>query len=294
VRLRTLAVLSLLLFLGSLLSSHLLGREIREGVSERFVLPGRMYLLFVPRDLQYGVSDMGFVNTLAFIGSSIEKNRGFLTREEGLRIYEALWAITFYNPRYFDPYYVANAFLTWEVGLYREAIEILKRGMDHLDDWRLPFYIGFNYFYFLKDNLSGARYLEIAAKHPVAKEYNLIPLLAAKLYSEEGQLEVAVALLENQLRIMKTEKMKRAVRSRLETMKKALLIKRAMESFERRYGRLPRSVEELEEEGLIPRGLRDSAGGKFYITADGKIRSEKVLFPVRRKLLEEGKIGGSP
>ncbi len=285
-----LLLMSLLLFGANLVLSHLLSEHVRKGVSERFILPSRMYLTFVPRDFQYGVADLGFVNTLAFIGSSTEGGVVVIGRQKGLRIYEALSAVTFYNPRYFDPYYVANAFLSWETGLYREAVEILRWGIKHLDDWRLPFYTGFIYFYFLGDNLNSARYLEMASKHPTGKEYNLIPLLASRLYYEEGRLEVAILLLEEQLRVMKLENMKKALRSRLETFRKALLIKRALEEFRRRYGRMPEGIGELEEKGLIPPGLRDHAGGKFYITADGKIRSEKVLFPVRRKLLEEGKI----
>jgi len=286
--------LALLSLIGVLISSHLTGREVRGGVPEEYTLPKRMYLLFVPRDLHYGISDAGFINTLAFIGSLVERNRGVVDRENGLRIYEAISAVVFYNPKYFDPYYVANAFLNWEAKLYKEAIEILKWGLNHVDDWRIPFYIGFNYFYFLGDNLEGARYLKMAAEDPRAKEYNLIPLLASRLYYEEGRLRVALALLEEQLERMKLESMKKAIRARMETLKKALLIEEAMKIFRRRHGRLPLSIEELEEAGLIPPNMRDHAGGKFYLTADGKVRSEKVLFPIRRKLLEEEGEKASP
>ncbi len=277
-----------------LVSSHLLSGSVKGGIAEGHPVLSKEVFTAVPADLRFAFADLGFINTLTFIGYTLERRGGYLTREDGIKIFRSLDAVTTFNPRYFDPYYVANAFLTWETGLYSEAIKLLERGMRYVDDWRIPFYLGFSYFYFLGDNLKGAMYLEEAARRSSERDSNLITLLASRLYYEEGQLAVAIAFLENQLKVMKTEEMKRAVRGRLETLKKALLIKRAVEVFRRRHGRLPRSIEELEREGLIPRGLRDHAGGKFYITADGKVRSERVLFPVRRKLLEEGKAGGSP
>ncbi len=277
--------LAVLFFGVSLLLSFLISKEVKKGVTERYVLPTRMYLMFVPRDLVWGVSDLGFVNTLAFIGYSVE--RGAIDKETALRIYDALYAVTLYNPRYFDPYYVGNAFLTWETGLYREAIDLLKRGMRYVDDWRIPFYIGFNYFYFLGENAKGAEYLSLAAKHPQAREYNLIPLLASRLYYEEGKIEVALALLKEQLKVMKNESMKGAIRVRIVTLERAKRIYEAMRVFERRFGRRPGSLEELVRAGLVPKDIRDGAGGRFYITSDGKVRSERVLFPIRKKALEK-------
>jgi hypothetical protein len=278
--------LALFLFVMNLYVSHLLSERVRGPTTERYLLPTEMFLVFVPRDLTYGLSDLGFINTLAFTGYSVERGGGTVSREDALRIYDALRAVTLYNPRYFDPYYVGNAFLTWEAGLYEEAIELLKRGLRFVRDWRIPFYIGFNYFYFLGDNAKGAEYLSLASRYPEAREYNLIPLLASRLYYEEGKLEVAIALLREQLKVMKSERMKKAVVSRLLTLERARLIYRAMEVFERRYGRRPRDISELERAGLIPEDLRDGAGGRFYITPEGKVRSEKVLFPIRRRALE--------
>ncbi len=285
---RSVLILSLSVgfFLLNLVLSHFTAKEVREGTTERYILPAKMYLVFVPKDLTFGLSDLGFINTIAYTGYMVDKGGGVIDRRTALRIYDALSATTLYNPRYFDPYYVGNAFLTWEAGLYEEAIALLKRGMKYVKDWRIPFYIGFNYFYFLRDNRRGAEYLAMAAKYPDAREYNLIPLLASRLYYEEGMLEVAIALLRDQLKVMKNERMKRAIRTRLITLERASLIYEAMREFERRYGRKPESVAELEEAGLIPKDLRDGAGGRFYITPDGKVRSERVLFPIRRRALE--------
>ncbi|RLJ70989.1 hypothetical protein BCF55_1278 [Hydrogenivirga caldilitoris] len=279
--------ISLLFFCMNLMLSHFIAKDLKRDFSESYLLLNKAALIAVPRDIHFGTSDMNFVNTLSFIGYSLDVGRGHINRKVALKVYTSLDAITTYNPRYFDPYYVANAFLTWDVGLYEEAITLLKRGMVHIDDWRIPFYIGFIYFYFLNDNLNGAEYLKIAARHPSAREYNLLPLLASRLYYEEGKYELAIILLREQLRIMKDENMKKAVASRLKTLQTAYEISKAIDQFRLKFGRNPKSIEELETAGLIPKGLKDSAGGKFYITPDGKVRSESELFPIKKKLLEE-------
>ncbi len=279
--------IAIVFFLVNLSISHLITRGVKKKFSESYLLLNKAVLIGLPRDLHFGASNMNFVNTLSFIGYALEKGRGHITRKQAYRVYVSLDTTTTYNPRYFDPYYIANAFLTWDVGLYEEAIALLKRGMGYVNDWRIPFYIGFIYFYFLKDNLKGAEYLKMAARYPQAKEYNLIPLLASRLYYEEGRYELAIVLLKEQLRVMRNEKMKKAIYARLRTLETAYRINRAVKLFKKKFGRYPKNIAELEEAGLIPKGLKDSAGGRFYITPDGKVRSERVLFPIKRKLLEE-------
>ncbi|WP_457601040.1 hypothetical protein [Hydrogenivirga sp.] len=280
-------IFSLFMFSLNLILTFLMSKGIEEGFSENYLFMNKVTLVGIPRDLQFGASDINFVNTLSFIGYSLEKGRGHISKKEAFKVYVSLDTITMYNPRYFDPYYIANAFLTWDVGLYKEAISILKRGIRYVDDWRIPFYIGFIYFYFLNDNLKGAEYLKMAAKYPSAKEYSLLPLLASRLYYEEGKYELAIVLLKEQLRIMKNEVMKRAVVSRLRTLQAAYKIEKAVEKFKLKFGRNPKNIGELESVGLIPKGLKDSAGGNFYITPAGKVRSERVLFPIKKRLLEE-------
>ena len=270
----------LLLVLNILLSDVLKGKGAK--LREEHLLLNRGTLIIFPRDLHFAMADTGFINTLSFIGYTLEKNNRKIPKEDGYRIYTSLDAVTLYNPRYFDPYYVANAFLTWDVGLYKEAISILERGMEYVEDWRIPFYIGFIYFYFLDDNIKGAEYLRKASKYKSAGEYNLLPLLASRLYYEEGKTELAILVLKEQLKVMRDEKMKEAIKARLKTLENALRIRMAIKEFRRKHGRNPRSIEELVKEGLIPANLRDSAGGRFYLTEEGKIRSEKVLYPVKR------------
>ena len=278
--------MAFVLFLVNIAVSHLIARGVKKKFSESYLLLNKAVLVGLPRDLHFGASNMNFVNTLSFIGYALEKGRGHITRKQAYKVYASLDTVTMYNPRYFDPYYVANAFLTWDVGLYEETIVLLRRGMKYINDWRIPFYIGFIYFYFLGDNLKGAEYLKIAMRYMGAEKSDLIPLLASRLYYEEGRYKLAIILLKEQLRDIKNEGMKKVVITRLKTLEIAYTISKALELFRKKFGKAPKDIKELEKAGLIPKGLKDPLGGRFYITQDGKVRSEKVLFPIKRKMIE--------
>ena len=49
-----------------------------------------------------------------------------------------------------DPYFYANAFLPWDAHMTEETNRLLEKGSRYRDwDWMLPFFIGFNDFFFL-------------------------------------------------------------------------------------------------------------------------------------------------
>ncbi|HIC97810.1 MAG TPA: hypothetical protein EYP11_05380, partial [Aquificaceae bacterium] len=260
------------LVMGGLVSFFLLEQAPRT-VSEKFNLPTRSNLMLLPGDLRWGASYIGFINVLAFAGSSLKK--GYMSEEEGKKLYRSLEAITFYNPRYFDPYYVASALLTWEAGLYGEVLTLLERGLGYLKDPRIAFYTGFIYFYFLGEKEKGARYMELAAE--LGWEGALPILVASRLRYEEGKTELAIALLERQRKVARDDTVRRVLERRLRDLKTVLLVQRAIREFKNRFGRAPMGMEELVREGLVPPDLRDSKGGKFYITEEGEVRSERVF-----------------
>lgn len=280
---RALLFVGILLLCMNLYLSKLLAEAVKKRTSESYLLLNKLIFTPVPRDLHYGLSDTNFANTVSYIGYVLEKHKGKILKEEGNLIYTSLDAVTFYNPRYFDPYYVANAFLTWELGMYEETLQLLKRGMKFIQDWRLPFYIGFIYFYFLNDKANGAEYLSLSAKYKRDGKSNLAALLASRLYYEEGKLGLAIVLLKEQIKVIKDESSKKALKERLKTLETAYRIYIAINKFQQTYGRKPKNIEELVKAKLIPSNLRDHLGGRFYITPDGKVRSEKVLFPMRKR-----------
>ncbi len=270
---RKFVVIAILLIL-NILSTAGLSEYIREEDPAIYLTQSFGMFLPVSRDFHNFFANIGFINTMAFIGKKSEEKRK-ISGGEGKIIYNSLNTSSLLNPTYFDIYYVSNAFLTWEVGLYEEANTILERGLQYVKDWKIPFYLGFNYYFFIGDNKKGAEYIYLASKYPEARNYNLLPLLASRLYYEENQIDLAIVIVSGQLREIKDEKLQKALISRLQSLQKIKLIYYAMHLFEKKFGRRPNNIEELVKAGLIPPDMRDSRGGKFYITKEGKVRSEK-------------------
>ena len=103
--------------------------------------------------------------------------------------------MTSLDPLFRHAYSFGGVVLALEESSAQQSVDLLRKGMDYFPaDWRLPFYIGFDYFYFFKDADRAADYIKLASMLPGHPEY--LPRLAASLLSKSGRLEAAVAFLK--------------------------------------------------------------------------------------------------
>ncbi|MGD8315204.1 MAG: hypothetical protein PVI17_10700, partial [Syntrophobacterales bacterium] len=66
------------------------------------------------------------------------------------KLYRALYTATRLDPYNMDSYYFAQAVLAWEAKMIPQVIELLEYGFQHRTwDFRLPYFISFNYAFFL-------------------------------------------------------------------------------------------------------------------------------------------------
>jgi hypothetical protein len=64
---------------------------------------------------------------------------------------------------------------------------------------------------------------------------------------------------------------------RLEALEAILLLERAVATFTERSGRKPAALDELVEAGIIRALPRDPYGGRFYLDADGAVKTTSEL-----------------
>jgi hypothetical protein len=213
------------------------------------------------------------------------KERKF-TKEEWKTILHNVKVITRLDPYYFDVYYFTGAYAPWRLKKYPDLLEelnsILLFGMERLKDWRLPFFVGFNYFYFLKDKEKGAYYLRLASKMEGAPSY--LKLLVPRLYAESGKYDVAIVATVEELKGAKSEVVKKSLEKRLRALVALRDLNRALERYRRFYGKCPESLEELVEKGFIEKLPREPYGGRFFITKDCKVWTTSNLRPVKSNL----------
>jgi len=140
-------------------------------------------------------SDYLFLQSLVFIGSTMERTEGPRVKPwEWKWVYALIDVSTDLDPYFYDPYYFANANFTWDGLMIQETNSLLEKGSKYRDwDSKLPFFIGFNYFYFLQDNTNARKYLLEASRRPNAPQ--IYADLAAKLAYEKKRTENAISFM---------------------------------------------------------------------------------------------------
>jgi len=219
------------------------------------------------------VSDLLFIKALILKGSTYErKEEPCMKPEEWQWFNSILIASTDLDPYFIDPYLLANAHMTWEAGMVRETNELLEKGTQYRDwDWSLPFFAGFNSFFFLHDNAKAAELLATAAQRPGPSEQLLS--LAARLAYTEKKTENAVMFLEAILAKTEDKQLRKQYTTRINALQARLLLERGVSSYKKKFGRYPAVLQDIIKAGIMPEIPRDPYGGKFSMGPQGQVAS---------------------
>lgn len=247
-----------------------------KGEDTSYVLPSPI-LKIMALEFDGLASDFLFLQAIVFEGSTFERKERPRVKEWEYRwIYNALSASTDLDPYFFDPYYFGNANLTWEGNLVKEMNVLLDKGSSFRDwDWTLPFYIGFNNFYFLQDNEKASEYLMKASKRPNSP--SLLPTLAARLAYKAHRTENAIIFLQEIIRKTDDETTKKIYEKRLNALKTILFLERAAALYQERFKAKPEKLDDLLAKNIIREIPPDPYGGKFYIDKDGSIKTTSEM-----------------
>ncbi len=223
-------------------------------------------------------SDVIFLKTLSFYGKTFERTERPRVREPEFDwINDSLTAATELDPYFLDPYYLANSTLAWDGNRVEQANLLLEKGMDYRRwDWLLPFYAGFNHYYFLHDNAKAAKLLEEAAKRSGGAP--LLATLAARLAYQANQTESAIIFLEEMLRQASDDYSRREYGQRLAALKDILALEKAVAEFQTKLGRAPTTLSELIAQGILSELPREPYGGTYELDqVSGAVRSSTDL-----------------
>ncbi len=114
--------------------------------------------------------------------------------EQGEVLADLIDLVTTVDPWVSHPYRFAAVWLTRDREMVERGNRLLERAISyHPLDWRNRYHLGFNYFYYLDEQLRAADLLEGAIGLEGAPDY-LAPLVA-RLRSKQGGLQVAAAFL---------------------------------------------------------------------------------------------------
>lgn len=173
-----------------------------------------------------------------------------LAEEDWEYLVAILDTVTDLDPYFRDPYVFAQGFLTWEAGKVEEANSLLRKGLKHRPkDWRMPFYIGFNYFYFLEDYATGGDYIMKAARIPGSPSY--LPNLAGRLSYYGGQSKTGLLFLEELLTETNDPRLRGQLETRLTALRRAVILEETLDEFIAERQRPPSSLHELVTAGYL-------------------------------------------
>lgn len=218
-------------------------------------------------------SDYLFLKALIFMGSTFERTGTPRVKDwEWKWLYKVLDASTTLDPYFLDPYYLANAFFTWDAFMIRDDNLLLVRGSKQRSwDPALPFFIGFNYFYFLQDNASARTWLLEASKRPGAPQ--MYAELASKLSDEKRRTENAISFLEEMTKRTNDESLKNKYATRISFLRGVLQVEKAVEQYKKRFRRWPSDLHSLVQAGLLHEIPADPYGGQLYLDLEGHVKS---------------------
>ena len=226
-------------------------------------------------------ADMLFVDALVFHGETLERtSKPRMQDWEWAWLFKTLETAAGIDPWFYDPYYFANAFFPWEGQLIQETNRLLERGARVRDwDWTLPFYAGFNEFFFLQNNERAAELLMEAATRPGALA--VIPTLAARLAYRGNRTENAIRFLVEFLQTVENPAEREPYELRLEALKGIYILEQAVKAYQGMFQRLPYRLEALVATGLLAAIPEDPYGGLYYIKSDGSVKTTSNLRPLR-------------
>jgi hypothetical protein len=164
--------------------------------------------------------------------------------------------------------------------MIKETNALLEKGARYRDwDPLIPFFIGFNYFYFLQENDIASTYLMEASRRPGASP--IFASLATKLAYKSQRTENAIVFLEEILKKMNDETLKKEYETRLEALNDVLSLENAVNTYKKKFGRIPGCLDDLIKKGIIQEIPKDPYQGEFYIDPQGTVKttSEYLLLP---------------
>ncbi len=191
-------------------------------------------------------------------------------------LYHALDVITDLDPQYDYAYQVGGIVLTHLANRVDLSNKLLEKGLEpNPTVWQIPFYMGFNYYFYLHDPSPAANYIARASR--ITGRPPFLPLLATQLYAEAGNPDTAL----NFLMAIRTQTPEGWIKEQLETRIKEVTIERdiraleeAVSGYRKREGHGPAKLKDLLRAGDISMLPVEPFGGQYTLdTTTGTISS---------------------
>jgi hypothetical protein len=177
------------------------------------------------------------------------------------------------DPYFFQTCYFVQGFVPWWKGKFvSDALATLEIIKEHRDwHWEPGFYIGFDYFFFLRDNLTASRHLMDASKLQNAPP--LLWTLGARLSQRGGDTLASIAFLKTIYAGTENKAQKEEMQRRIEALNGVLILEKAIAQFRSMFfDRPPDTLKQLMEAGILKElPVNPARNDGKYLYENGKI-----------------------
>lgn len=156
------------------------------------------------------------------------------------------------------------------------GIRFLKEAMKlNPIEWRIPYWIGFNYFQ-LQDYLKAAEYYQQASALPGSPSFLTTNL--AMFYYWAGKPELALWYLEGLYQSVGDERLLELIRLKMDWLKNIVFLEKKVKEYKKIYGYWPKDLEELIKKGLLDKIPEDPFGRGYELDEEwyrgpGRVKS---------------------
>ena len=248
-------------------------KGIEKKIEEFVTLPRGEYLKPAVLGYEQLAADIIWLKAIQVIGEDTVTPNGYDW------IYHALDVVTTLDPKFAYAYQLGGVTLSVLGKAPEKSNLLLIKGMrENPDVWQIPFYIGFNNFFYLNDYGSAAGYMAKASELPGHPAY--LPKLAARLYVQAGNPDVALDFLMQMHKETGDEKVRATLGKRIKEViveRDARFLEDAIKRYKDVYKAYPERLIELAQRGIISDLPHEPLGGYYYISPeDGRVYSSMV------------------
>lgn len=185
--------------------------------------------------------------------------------------YSMMDLVTDLDPRYREAYLMSGMGLIHKFSDAELALPILKKGMvANPDSWEIPYWYGYDHYFYLDDSATASKYFLIAAQKPDAPKTNWG--LLVNVSKESGYYENAYWALKVMYDSAKSDKVKTIYGKKLVQLQNVFLIQKAVDAFQQERGNFPATLDAIVAKGYMEEIPEDPMGKGYTLdAAKGKV-----------------------
>jgi len=201
-----------------------------------------------------------------------------MTRNDYDSFSDLLSTVIRFDPRFIVPYLLGGIILGDSTDHAGAALDLLERGAKQFpSEWRFPFYTGYIEYFSLGNPEEGGMALLRAARIPGSPAY--FPLLASRMLAEGHRPDTALAFLQEMTARETDPRRKVSLEERIRRViveRDLQLMEGAIVEYVSRFGAPPLKLADLVQSGILTRIPQEPYGGRYLLTSDGGVRSDRA------------------